>query len=882
MKVSNLPLEKSNPLIEQSMTELKVQVDRRRLEAMIIGEIQGENAETFFNRVEKITGAKVYWPSRLKIKAKTKKDVVIKLIGSSLNIQKAALIISERLRVRKEKATLKMEISHCLHSQVIGRAGKNTQQIMRDTGCHIHFPDSNKVLSPTLPQAKNDQVSISGCVKDVEKARELLRASGPLTISVNIQLSLSRSVRAIQPRLDPVYLQRHFNPNNSNNDLNIQFSPCGLGPLSFGSLHFVMRSSTRNELEMLRAFGKICQLIGIFPTGEELFCYSQFEIRSSALPSLSALRWIAFRTNTQIQLNAQGLLISGPLEGIFVARKFITGLLPVSLQFEKPTELPAPSNSLLRILERELDLQISEKRKRKMPKINNEKESGNDEREYIICTYEANLFNVYLARNKLLQLNNQNKISDSPEKSKEENADSDDQFPQDNDRAALMRSLCRESLLITDQQQQQPLISPSNFSLSVNETKGFINTNKMDWGNQLENICKLNLLEEDGGGGPKSPDPQESPIAAGLLAGAKSVNLQKGEFRKILDRERLRLRNTAINTTNKSIFVNENNLNNKKEKLTSNDIWAIYGFSSSLPTELFSKISKNNSKNIWNEEENKIKGRPIVGRGNEEEYLNKEEEEEEQNKIKEENLINEKKLPPIFNENILPPPPPTSSSSQLLNSNIFSTSTNCISETFPTKSTTNNLDNQILISDQEGDDKEENNKLKNQLIETKKATALVHPRVAALQAGEQQKRAPSKFAMSAGNSCLFETSTNIITPNFCKIPNENKSSKFQLNENNNNECTQQQLLPPPPPTPPPSPQWDIRVLTEPSSVLTQLGLSEHINLFREQEIDMQAFLLLDEPCLNTLGVSTLGARKKIMHAVTKLRESARRYGIYSL
>jgi len=39
MKVSNLPLEKSNPLIEQSMSELKVQVDRRRLEAMIIGNL---------------------------------------------------------------------------------------------------------------------------------------------------------------------------------------------------------------------------------------------------------------------------------------------------------------------------------------------------------------------------------------------------------------------------------------------------------------------------------------------------------------------------------------------------------------------------------------------------------------------------------------------------------------------------------------------------------------------------------------------------------------------------------------------------------------------------------------------------------------------------
>lgn len=860
----NLPIENQNSLKEQSMNELKVQVDRKRLEAMIIGEIKDENAETFFNRVEKITGAKVCWPSRLKIKAKTKKDVVIKLIGNSLSIQKAAQIIGERLRVKKEKATLKMEISHCLHSQVIGRAGRNTQQIMKDTCCHIHFPDSNKILSPTLPQAKNDQVSISGCAKDVEKAREMLRASGPLTISVNIQLSLSRSVRAIQPRLDPVHLQRHFPPNNSNNDLNIQFSQCGFGQLSFGSLHFVMRSSTRNELEMLRAFGRICQLIGIFPTGEELFCCSQFEIRSSALPSLSAIRWIAFRTNTQIQLNAQGLLISGPLEGIFVARKFITGLLPVSLQFEKPTELPIPSNSLLRTLERELDLQISEKRKRKITKINNEKEVGNDEREYIICTYEANLFNAYLARNKLLQLNDPNKISE--EKGKEENINSDEQFPQDNDRAALMRSLCRESLLAD---QQQPLIPPPppTLSLSVNDT------NKSDWGKQLENICKLNcekILVEDGG--PKSPDPEESPIAAGLLAGAKSVNLQKGEFRKILDRERLR--NAAI--TSQSIFGNENPINKKEIKttslLTSNDIWAIYGFSSSLPAELF----RNSTKNIWQQKEeennkinnNKFKGRPIVGRGNEKE--------DEENKIKEENLINEKKILPIFNENIPPPPPPSSSSSSsssnLSNFNIFSSS-NGINEKL-TKTTCNkidNLNNQILLNSvceqQEEEDEKEENKIQNLAIETKKATALVHPRVAALQAGEQLKRAP-KFAMSAGNSCLFETST----PNF-RVHDENRP-KLPLINNSTIDNERIQL--------PPSPQWDIRVLNEPSSVLTQLGLSEHINLFREQEIDMQAFLLLDEFCLNTLGVSTLGAKKKIMHAVTKLRESARLYGIYSL
>jgi hypothetical protein len=78
--------------------------------------------------------------------------------------------------------------------------------------------------------------------------------------------------------------------------------------------------------------------------------------------------------------------------------------------------------------------------------------------------------------------------------------------------------------------------------------------------------------------------------------------------------------------------------------------------------------------------------------------------------------------------------------------------------------------------------------------------------------------------------------------------------------------TPAELAPPPPPSPA-APQWDIRLMNEPSGVLAQLGLAEHAGLFREQEIDMQAFLLLDEQCLGSLGVNTVGARRKIMHAV---------------
>jgi hypothetical protein len=80
-------------------------------------------------------------------------------------------------------------------------------------------------------------------------------------------------------------------------------------------------------------------------------------------------------------------------------------------------------------------------------------------------------------------------------------------------------------------------------------------------------------------------------------------------------------------------------------------------------------------------------------------------------------------------------------------------------------------------------------------------------------------------------------------------------------------ATPTELPPPPPPPSPAAPQWDIRLMNEPSGVLAQLGLAEHAGLFREQEIDMQAFLLLDEQCLGSLGVNTVGARRKIMHAV---------------
>ncbi|VDO21195.1 unnamed protein product [Haemonchus placei] len=123
-------------LLQDGRYEMKIQVDRRRLEAMITG--------IFYVQVKSYSGAEVCWPSQLKIGAKTKKDPFVKVIGTLNEIEQAKKYISSALQVKKERVTLKMDIHHSIHSHIIGKAGRGIQQIMRSTGCHIHFPDSNK------------------------------------------------------------------------------------------------------------------------------------------------------------------------------------------------------------------------------------------------------------------------------------------------------------------------------------------------------------------------------------------------------------------------------------------------------------------------------------------------------------------------------------------------------------------------------------------------------------------------------------------------------------------------------------------------------------------------------------------------------------------
>ena len=79
---------------------------------------------------------------------------------------------------------MKMDVSYTDHSHIIGKGGNTIRRVMAETGCHIHFPDSNR----SNPSEKSNQVSIAGEIEGVEKARARVRELTPLVFTFDLPL----------------------------------------------------------------------------------------------------------------------------------------------------------------------------------------------------------------------------------------------------------------------------------------------------------------------------------------------------------------------------------------------------------------------------------------------------------------------------------------------------------------------------------------------------------------------------------------------------------------------------------------------------------------------------------------------------------------------
>uniref|UniRef100_A0A6G1S7Z9 Protein bicaudal C 1-B n=1 Tax=Aceria tosichella TaxID=561515 RepID=A0A6G1S7Z9_9ACAR len=179
------------------LIEERVKVDRKRFEQML-GENStiGCDADSFFQRVMSSTNTQIMWPPKLKPGTKSKKDPHVRITGSPNSINAAKEIIFEQLDTRRNRVTLKMDVAFTDHSHIIGKGGRSIQRVMDETGCHIHFPDSNR----TNTAEKSNQVSIAGSAEGVEQSRCRIREMLPITLQFD--LPLNNGLHS-PPTLDP-------------------------------------------------------------------------------------------------------------------------------------------------------------------------------------------------------------------------------------------------------------------------------------------------------------------------------------------------------------------------------------------------------------------------------------------------------------------------------------------------------------------------------------------------------------------------------------------------------------------------------------------------------------------------------------------------------
>ncbi|KAI6229221.1 Protein bicaudal C-like protein 1 [Aphelenchoides besseyi] len=703
-------------VLADGQCEERVQVDRRRLEQMITGVQIDEagkwlpNAHEFFDSIEKQSGAQVHWPSRLKIGAKTKKDPFVKVIGEPANVQTAKELISALLKVKKDRVTLKIEISHANHSHIIGRRGKNTQDVMQATQCHIHFPDSNKHMDAE----KNNQVSIAGPIAQVERARIRLRQISPIVMTL---IATVNENRADVQRLC----------------LNQPDVIVSVNQLSNGQIQWTMKASERNDRAIFSMVERICEGVGLKNNSDHI-CRSSFDIRSALLNNphgmytLNSIRWIAFQTNTQMQFSPQGqsVVILGRPRNILQARRFLMGLLPVSLQFDRVNDQPL-DKSIIRELEDEFNVQICEKIKPPSAAYNNDTT-------FIIRTCEANLSAAYVVRQRLLSEEAMTEVL--------------------NEYTFMSEFLA----MIKNRDLQLTPLTPLAHSFMNSRASNYSPSNSF-------RAIRSGGSPETAG---RSPDPDESPIAHSLLAGVKSLSMNKGDLWKTpglerqLSRERM---STKLNPTAQDFADGQDrDITCFEDQQTTPQ--SIYRFSSSLPADL---LRVKSTRDPWTEAGN--------------------------------DGTTSK----------------TTNNWKVETSGTFDSHVN--TTTPPTTKVLASVREEEELSDY---NQSNSSNTSSPLNRTGRFTS------------QMQSRKPS-FASSA---------------NF-------------LDTGLGSEA-----------------RWDVRTFVDPGMVLAQLNCNEYLPRFREQEIDMQAFLLLDEQNLKDIGVSTMGARKKIYNAIMKLRESALTYGYH--
>ncbi|XP_035982964.1 bicaudal C homolog 2 [Fundulus heteroclitus] len=325
--------------LDPEWVEERFRIDRKKLETMLYAPEQGgETGEKFFERVMRETGTQVKWPSKLKIGAKSKKDPHVKVEGKRTNVMEAKKKILEVLETKVNKVTLKMDVAFTEHSHVIGKGGGNIKKVMEATCCHIHFPDSNR---HNAAGEKSNQVSIAGPIEGVEEARRRIRDLQPLSLTFDLPVSL---VPQALPDAGSPLIQQVAQ------SLGVSVSFRAVPPLPQAQTTFYGSSCTVWGLHGHAAAVKkaTCILMELLLGSEAPggIVSSQLDVTAQQHLFLLGQNGANFlsvmhKTQTQIILpdlsapqSPPSLLIQGSPDGVCLARRQLMDCLPVCLMFD--------------------------------------------------------------------------------------------------------------------------------------------------------------------------------------------------------------------------------------------------------------------------------------------------------------------------------------------------------------------------------------------------------------------------------------------------------------------------------------------------------------------------------------------------------------------
>uniref|UniRef100_UPI003AAC04B5 bicaudal C homolog 2 n=1 Tax=Centroberyx gerrardi TaxID=166262 RepID=UPI003AAC04B5 len=382
--------------------EERFRIDRKKLESMLYAPKRedGVTGEEFFERVMRETDTQVKWPSKLKIGAKSKKDPHVKVEGKRANVLEAKKKILEVLETKVNKVTLKMDVAYTEHSHVIGKGGGNIKKVMEVTSCHIHFPDSNR---HNATGEKSNQVSIAGPIEGVESARRRIRDLQPLALTFDLPVSL---VPQALPDAGSPLIQQVVQA------LGISVSFRTLPPQPQAQPPFYGSCCTVRGLQGNAAAVKkaVCILMELLLGSEVggqaagVMVSSQLDVTSQQHLFLLGQNGAHFlgvmhQTQTQIILpdlsapqNPPSLLIQGSADGVCLARQQLMDCLPVCLMFDMREDGEADPRKLAQMMQN-LGVFISVK-----PKVKQTSKS------VVVKGLERNISSLYEARRLLLGL----------------------------------------------------------------------------------------------------------------------------------------------------------------------------------------------------------------------------------------------------------------------------------------------------------------------------------------------------------------------------------------------------------------------------------------------------------------------------------------------